>query len=78
MVQVGRDSFVYRVKADHSVERIDITSGARRAGVVEIRSGLTSGDRIVVDGTSKLRPGLKVEDRPAPVPAASAPADTAA
>lgn len=76
VVQVGRDSFVYRVKADHSVERLDITSGARRAGVVEIRSGLKAGDRIVVDGTGKLRPGLKVDDRPAPaaagVPAAKA------
>lgn len=77
VVQVGRDSFVYRVKADHSVERIDITSGARRAGVVEIRSGLKAGDRIVVDGTGKLRPGLKVDDRPAPA-AAAAPAAKAA
>ncbi|MCC7635805.1 efflux RND transporter periplasmic adaptor subunit [Stenotrophomonas rhizophila] len=71
VVQVGRDSFVYRVKADHSVERIDISSGARRAGVVEIRSGLKAGDRIVVDGTGKLRPGLKVDDRPDPAVAAT-------
>lgn len=71
VVQVGRDSFVYRVKADHSVERIDISSGARRAGVVEVRDGLKAGDRIVVDGTGKLRPGLKVDDRPDPAPAAA-------
>lgn len=78
VVQVGRDSFVYRVKADHTVERADITSGARRAGVVEITSGLKAGDRIVVDGTGKLRPGLKVDDRPATAaPAAPAPAPEA-
>ena len=71
VVQVGRDSFVYRVKADHSVERADISSGARRAGVVEVRDGLKAGDRIVVDGTGKLRPGLKVDDRPDPAPAAA-------
>ncbi|MCF7752474.1 efflux RND transporter periplasmic adaptor subunit [Bacillus subtilis subsp. subtilis] len=76
VVQVGRDSFVYRLKPDHSVERVDITSGARRAGVVEIRSGLKPGDRIVVDGTGKLRPGLKVDDRPAAAPPAANPAAT--
>jgi len=67
VVQVGRDSFVYRVKPDQTVERVDIISGARRSGVVEIRDGLAAGDRIVVDGTGKLRPGLKVQSEdPAP------------
>ncbi len=76
VVQVGRDSFVYRVKADHSVERVDIVSGARRAGVVEIREGLKVGDRIVVDGTGKLRPGLKVDDSAAPAATEPVPAPT--
>lgn len=69
VVQVGRDSFVYRVKPDQTVERVDIISGARRSGVVEIRDGLAAGDRIVVDGTGKLRPGLKVQSED-PAPAA--------
>lgn len=76
VVQVGRESFVYRVKGDQSVERVDVVSGARRAGVVEIREGLKAGDRIVVDGTGKLRPGLKVSDspaKPAAAPAATPP-----
>lgn len=71
VVQVGRDSFVFRVKPDHVVERVDIVSGARRSGVVEIREGLKPGERIVVDGTGKLRPGLKVEDSAAPAPGAT-------
>lgn len=61
VVQVGRESFVYRLKPDQTVERVDVVSGARRSGVVEIREGLKAGDRIVVDGTGKLRPGLKVQ-----------------
>lgn len=73
VVQVGRESFVYRVKPDQSVERVDVVSGARRAGVVEIREGVKAGDRIVVDGTGKLRPGLKVNDTPAAAPATTAP-----
>ena len=78
VVQVGRDSFVYRVKDDASVERVDVKTGTRRAGVVEIVDGLTAGERIVVDGTGKLRPGIRIEEvepadaTPAPVKQAAA------
>jgi len=81
VVQVGRDSYVFRVKPDQVVERVDITAGARRSGVVEIRDGLAAGDRIVVDGTGKLRPGLKIQAEEAapatPAAAAAAEPDTA-
>lgn len=60
VVQVGRDSFVYRVKDDGSVERVDVVVGARADGKAEIVQGANAGDRIVVDGTGKLRPGAKV------------------
>lgn len=69
VVQVGRDSFVYRVKADGSVERAPVTAGVRRDGRVEIVEGVAAGDRIVIDGTGKLRPGVKVADA-APQPPA--------
>jgi membrane fusion protein (multidrug efflux system) len=62
VVQVGRESFVYRVKPDSSVERADVRTGERRDGKVEILEGLAAGERIVVDGTGKLRPGLKIRD----------------
>ena len=62
VVQVGRDSYVFRVKDDASVERADVKTGTRRAGVVEIIDGLKAGERIVVDGTGKLRPGSRIED----------------
>ncbi|MBC7988616.1 MAG: efflux RND transporter periplasmic adaptor subunit [Luteimonas sp.] len=60
LVQVGADTFVYRVKADGSVERPRIEVGGRTAGKVEVSSGLKAGDRIVVDGTGKLSIGSKV------------------
>ncbi|GAB3347876.1 efflux RND transporter periplasmic adaptor subunit [Lysobacter tyrosinilyticus] len=60
IVQVGSDSFVYRVDADGSVERADVEVGARRDGLAEITSGVKTGERIVVDGTVKLHPGSKV------------------
>ncbi|MHB8912741.1 MAG: efflux RND transporter periplasmic adaptor subunit [Lysobacter sp.] len=60
VVQVGNDAYVFRVKPDNSVERVDVQIGARRGGLAEVSEGLKAGDRVVVDGTGKLRPGSKV------------------
>jgi membrane fusion protein (multidrug efflux system) len=60
VVQVGTESFVYRVKADGTVERAVIALGSRRQGAVEVTSGLSAGERIVVEGTVKLREGARV------------------
>lgn len=62
LVQVGRDTFVYRVKADGSVEQPKVEVGARSSGKVEVVAGIKAGDRIVIDGTGKLRVGSKVVD----------------
>jgi membrane fusion protein (multidrug efflux system) len=77
VVQVGRESYLYRVGADDSVEQIAVTVGARGGGKAEILSGAAVGDRIVVDGTGKLRPGVKIVEGAAPAPAADAPAGAA-
>jgi membrane fusion protein (multidrug efflux system) len=76
LVQVGPDTFVYRVKADGSVENPRVEVGARVAGKAEVIDGIKAGDRIVVDGTSKLRVGSKVVDSGAqnPAPARNPPA----
>ena len=62
IVQVGDRTFVYRVKPDGSVEQADVQVGARNEGKAEILRGIAAGDRIVVDGTGKLRPGAKIVD----------------
>ena len=76
LVQVGRDTFVFRVKPDSSVEQVSVEVGARRSGRAEVTAGLKAGDRIVVDGTGKLRSGMKITEGakpPSPVPSAPAP-----
>jgi membrane fusion protein (multidrug efflux system) len=60
LLQVGRNSFVFRVGADGSVAQVPVKAGARERGRVEILEGLAAGDRVVVEGTGKLRPGAKV------------------
>ncbi len=64
VVQVGRETFVWRVRGDDTVERVIVGIGERRAGQAEIVAGLSAGDRIVVDGTGKLRPALSITEAP--------------
>lgn len=58
--QEGDQSFVFRVVAGDKVEQVPVTLGTRRAGEVEIASGIRAGDRIVVEGTVKLRQGSRI------------------
>ncbi|MFC3550878.1 efflux RND transporter periplasmic adaptor subunit [Lysobacter cavernae] len=80
IVQVGTDSYVFRVKPDGSVERADVKVGTRRDGLAEVTEGLNAGDRIVVDGTGKLRVGSKIVEggaKPGDAPPAAAKPDQA-
>ena len=72
IVQVGSSSYVFRLREDDTVERADVVVGGRVQGRAEVVEGLEPGDRIVVDGTGKLRAGMQVEATPvtgAPAPA---------
>ena len=62
IVQVARDAYVFRVAAGDVVERVPVKLGLRRAGEVEVVQGLSAGDRIVVDGTGKIRAGAAIKD----------------
>jgi membrane fusion protein (multidrug efflux system) len=58
--QVGQQAFLFRVGADDKVEQVQVTIGARKPGLVEIVGGVKAGDRVVVEGTVKLRDGAKI------------------
>ena len=62
VIQVGRDTFVYRVREDETVEQAPVVIGVRDSGLAEIVDGLEPGTRIVVDGTGKLRPGMRIAE----------------
>lgn len=69
VLQVGRESYVFRVTPDSTVRQVAVTVGSRVSGLAEILSGIEPGDRIVVDGTGKLRDGSEiVEAGTAPAP----------
>ncbi len=51
----GSGAYVWKVGADNQATRANVTAGIRRDGRVEILSGLNEGDRVVSEGTVKLR-----------------------
>jgi multidrug efflux system membrane fusion protein len=66
-------TFVYLINADSTVTVKPIDLGPSSGERVAVRSGLSPGDRVVIDGADKLRNGAKVVIRDS-APAASAPA----
>jgi membrane fusion protein (multidrug efflux system) len=62
VTQVAQSAHVFRVKDDATVEQVTVKLGQRRSGEVEVIEGLAAGDRIVVDGTVKLRQGARISD----------------
>lgn len=59
LVPVGPDQFVYRV-SDGKAQRVQIRTGVRRGGAVEVVEGLAAGDTVVTAGQLKLRDGVPV------------------
>jgi len=55
------NQYVYVVGPDNIVERRQIESGRRRPGEVEVLEGLEPGERVIVEGTQKVRPSQRVK-----------------
>ena len=73
LIPQGNKQFVFRVKPDSTVDLVPVTTGIRGAGTVEITSGISTGDTVVVAGHQKLGPGSKVVPFGQPPPGAPAP-----
>jgi membrane fusion protein (multidrug efflux system) len=63
------------VSGDDTVENRAVKAGALQGGSWSILDGLTAGERVIVEGLQKVRPGQKVRPVPAtpPAPPASQP-----
>ncbi|MFM8581407.1 MAG: efflux RND transporter periplasmic adaptor subunit [Planctomycetaceae bacterium] len=63
---VGRDqgqTFVYLVDEQDTVVFRPVTLGPTHGGLRAVANGLQPGDRVVVNGLQRIRPGVKVEPR---------------
>ena len=73
VLQIGNETFVWRVKADGTVEKANVEVGGRVPGKVMLKAGVEAGQRIVTEGVGKLQAGAKVAEGGAatnPAPAA--------
>ncbi len=68
VVGEGSGAYVWKVSDSNEADRQEVTTGTRREGQIEILSGLSEGDRIVTEGTVKLRSAGPIQ----PVEAAKA------
>ena len=61
IIQQGNRTVVYKVIEDKSVSLTEVKTGIRNFGKVEIVSGLTPGDKIVIEGVSKVRDKAQIK-----------------
>jgi RND family efflux transporter MFP subunit len=63
LTEVAGQETVYVVNDDNTVEQRAVTTGLGEDGRVEILSGLTAGEQVVIAGQASLQDGSRVEVR---------------
>ena len=72
---IGTDQdrkFVLVLKNDNTVEYRAVTLGRMVDGLRAVQSGLKAGEQVVINGLMRVRPGMKVAAKSAPMVAAAA------
>ena len=57
----GTKKFIYKVIENNIIKKVEIETGVRNKGNIEILSGLNEDDKIIAEGLTKVRPGMKVK-----------------
>ena len=57
----GSKKFIYKMLENKTLEKIEVKTGVRHQGNIEILDGLVEGDKIIAEGLTKVRPGMKVK-----------------
>jgi len=57
----GNKKFIYKIIDNNMIKRTEIEIGIRNKGNLEILNGLNEGDKIIAEGLTKVRPGMKVK-----------------
>jgi len=68
----AQGTFVYVIRPDSTVEARPVVVAQNRDGIALLDHGIAAGEKIVVDGQYKLRPGIRVAINGAAKPAAPA------
>ena len=57
----GSKKFIYKIIENNMIKKSEIETGIRSKGNLEVLSGLSEGDKIIAEGLTKVRPGMKVK-----------------
>jgi membrane fusion protein, multidrug efflux system len=57
----GNKKFIYKIIENNILKKVEIKTGVRNQGKLEILDGLFEGDKIIAEGLTKVRPGMKVK-----------------
>ena len=57
----GNKKFIYKITENNLLKKAEIKTGIRNQGNIEILDGLVEGDKIIAEGLTKVRPGMKVK-----------------
>lgn len=61
LVLRSEGTYVFRIKEDNTAERLLVRTGAATGARVAVVGGIESGDRVVIRGGERLRPGQPVQ-----------------
>ena len=57
----GSKKFIYKIIENNMIKKTEIETGVRSKGNLEILKGLNEGEKIIAEGLTKVRPGMKVK-----------------
>ena len=57
----GSKKFIYKIVEENMLKKIEVKIGIRSQGNLEVLDGLVEGDKIIAEGLTKVRPGMKVK-----------------
>ena len=57
----GSKKFIYKIIENNMIKKIEVETGIRNKGNLEVISGLNEGEKIIAEGLTKVRPGMKVK-----------------
>ena len=57
----GGKKFIYKIIENNTIKKTEIETGIRNLGNIEVLKGLNEGDKVIAEGLTKVRPGMKVK-----------------
>ena len=61
IIPIDNQTFVYVIGDENIIKKVEVFTGKRLDGKVEIKKGVKSSDKIVFEGINKLKAGVKVK-----------------